>query len=962
MKNIFIFLLIMSKAFANIVPVQQPEMLVQDELFPYLWGLHNQGQTLLQEKDDIHNVPLLGKPGSDVGWGEFIKKMPLKRPVIAVLDSGVDLDHPELQGNLWKNEKECGQDLSKDNDGNNLKGDCHGWNFTQAIDSEMAKDLTDTDGHGTHIAGIIAALSNNFGIVGVLPEALIMPIKVMGESNSASSMPSSESFARGIIYAVDNGADVINMSLGWPKSLETKALRDAVSYALSRGVPIVAAAGNNNSSAPLYPCAYDGVICVGALTIDGSIASFSNFGGHVDVLAPGESILGLHPYLFVPDYFPIIGFEIRSGTSQATPYAAALIGALKAFEPSISIDDIFARLYSLPQLQNDKKNILGGVLHWGHFQESIKHPVIRPVFKKLRQLIVKGSPLEGKLPVMIRNFGSESGPVEVSVESLSSGVLIPLESRSLNGMKKGEFKEFEFPLKVLNQNGESTLSYRVKIQSQEGIKSFIQEVPIMRDIKGEESYRRSDFIFKNKPLSLGIMKEGTLTPLISTIKSYGASRSHEFYSRKILKEEKRIEITVFQENAGKFVEVENMIVIENGLKLVNFLRADLNHDLIDDYLVQSLVERDNKKFFIYSFYDKNLNSLWPEFQHVMLDLHFDFFVENLNDIYLLDFDHPQLGKIKVPSYFTRGAIPKADQILTSWDRPDLSKKMLLYYLVPTDNTFILKVLNTKVFEEKVKTELHLKWYETVEAEQILPVSVDDIKLGRVRLLISVGFGMKRQIYIFSFHTNLHLRGPQISQLVLQSNEVDQLYSITSEGLIGIGEIFFNIYDRSRAKIIATQVDSQTSEYIFKSEDPFDVIAGHIASFDLLENRLSIIQTREELVTTIYGKMNKTTYRPKLRYSFLSQKLLSEMYFPVTYGRDGVQRPALYVDGTSVNGNRVSLLEEQFGELVSSIKNSLLVPQGCRALNPVFSSNRETYKFVFLCFEEKEFVIRTYPMN
>jgi subtilisin family serine protease len=245
---------------------------VSDELFPFQWGLLNQGQTYFKEKDDLHNLPLTGIAGRDVQWEKFFKKTSSVRPIVAVLDSGLDLNHPDIKDNLWRNEKECGKDPKVDNDGNKLAGDCNGWNFTEAIDSDEAKNPSDIDGHGTHVAGIIAASQNGEGIVGVAPNALIMPIKVMRDTGSKSDVASSDAFGRGILYAVDNGAKVINMSLGWPRSLETKYLRDAVNFALSKGVIIVAAAGNNNSVEPLFPCAYEGVVCVAATTLDGSFA------------------------------------------------------------------------------------------------------------------------------------------------------------------------------------------------------------------------------------------------------------------------------------------------------------------------------------------------------------------------------------------------------------------------------------------------------------------------------------------------------------------------------------------------------------------------------------------------------------------------------------------------------------------------------------------------------------------
>ena len=95
-------------------------MITADELFPYQWGLLNQGQTFIREKDDTHNLPMVGVEGKDTNWEKIKDAIPAGRPIVAVLDSGVDLDHPEIKANLWKNDAECGKDSKVDNDKNSL--------------------------------------------------------------------------------------------------------------------------------------------------------------------------------------------------------------------------------------------------------------------------------------------------------------------------------------------------------------------------------------------------------------------------------------------------------------------------------------------------------------------------------------------------------------------------------------------------------------------------------------------------------------------------------------------------------------------------------------------------------------------------------------------------------------------------------------------------------------------------
>ena len=959
-KLIVASILLSSLAHGQIIPVDSSVKLVQDELFPYQWGLMNQGQTLIREKDDIHNLPLIGIPGKDIGWKNLNGKVTKNRPIVAVLDSGVDLNHPELQGNLWKNEEECGKDPSIDNDGNRLPGDCHGWNFTEDLASAAAKDVTDIDGHGTHIAGIIAAANNGIGMVGVVPNALIMPIKVMKDPNSSSQVLNSVAFARGIQYAVDNGADVINMSLGWPRSLETKELRDAVSYALSQGVVIVAAAGNNNSSEPLFPCAYDGVICVAASTVTGKFASFSNYGGHVDAIAPGESILGLNPILFEPDFFAVPGYELRSGTSQATPFVAGLVAALKA-RGTVTIDDVFAKLYQAQDNADKNKYILGGEATWNAIEAEISGPVVRPTFKKVRQILFRGDSKSTRLVIPVRNFGLSSGEVTVRAESLSSAIAIEDSSKDVSDLDKGEFVDIPFEVTLKNENAESSIAIKVTIESNGETRSYVNEIPVVRDIRTEARFARKNFKFTDKPIPLGFVRNGELQTYLSTIESVIPGK-HEFFLKRTIQEgnTKKLEVTIFSRKGNEYIQAPNLIFVDNALSLVNLIRVDLNRDGKEDYILQTLAGNDDKRYFVFSFYDENMKPLWKEFQDVKLTL--DLYLESMNDISFVKLDHPTLGKMMVPAFYTLGQLPKADQPITSWDRFDTNRKKRLYYLEPGEKELKVRALTTNVWEEAIKKDLKSKWYETVEVEQLLPVSVADAKNGMVRALVSVGQGTKRQLFIHSFDAKNTTRGSKLPQLVLQSDSVDPLLSLSDEGLKNDGELYFNIYDRTRAKLVTTRGESQVGEFIFRHETESDLIAGHIASFEKGSNRFTVFQTREELISISSGGTQKRSSRPKLRYSFLTQKLLSEMYFPVSYKRDGQSSPALYVDATAVTGNRIYLFEEQQGELVSSVKNSIVVPSGCKSMNPAFSPEAGTHEFIFICIEENNFVIRTYGMN
>ncbi len=233
--------------------------------------------------------------------------------VVAVLDTGVDFNHEDLKDNIWTNPND---DV---NDG--YAGDIHGWNF---VDNN--NDVMDRDGHGTHVSGSIAGEKNSYGVTGVAYNAKIMPVKVLDDTGSGSY----DTITKGIYYAVDHGANVINMSLGGGG--ENKSMQDALQYASSRNVIVVMAAGNSSGSVPGYPARYaqNTGVAVGAVDKDKNLASFSNRAGTDElsyVTAPGVSI-----YSTVPNN----GYESYSGTSMAAPHVAGVVALMLSANPNLS--------------------------------------------------------------------------------------------------------------------------------------------------------------------------------------------------------------------------------------------------------------------------------------------------------------------------------------------------------------------------------------------------------------------------------------------------------------------------------------------------------------------------------------------------------------------------------------------------------------------------------------------------
>jgi thermitase len=229
--------------------------------------------------------------------------------VLAIVDSGVDIDHPDLKAKMVK-----------------------GYNATGISGLFGLGSPKDDNGHGTHCAGIAAAITNNgVGISGMAPNVKIMPVRVLAGPGSGSLM----SVAKGIVWAANNGADVISLSLGGAGTM--KSLEDAIAHALKKNSVVVAAMGNSGHTGnPIsYPAAYPGTIAVGASDAEDNIAVFSSFNKYCTVAAPGVKIFATTPtydvWLTKNSKGAITkNYSYMSGTSMATPLVAGLAALIRS--------------------------------------------------------------------------------------------------------------------------------------------------------------------------------------------------------------------------------------------------------------------------------------------------------------------------------------------------------------------------------------------------------------------------------------------------------------------------------------------------------------------------------------------------------------------------------------------------------------------------------------------------------
>ncbi|PLS17466.1 serine protease [Bacillus sp. M6-12] len=260
---------------------------------------------------------------------------------VAILDTGCDISHPDLK------ERIIG--------GRNFTGDDQG-------NTEIYKDY---NGHGTHVAGTVAAVQNNTGVVGVAPKANLLIVKVLDKNGSGKY----EWIINGILYAIEQKADIISMSLGGP--VDVPELHDAIKKAISNNILVVCAAGNEGDGKDAtdelgYPGCYNEVISVGAIDLERRSSEFTNSNNEVDLVAPGEGILSTY----------LDGkFATLRGTSMATPHVSGALALIKdisskSFKRNLTVPELYAQLIkrtvplgNSPQLEGNGLLYLTAVDH-----------------------------------------------------------------------------------------------------------------------------------------------------------------------------------------------------------------------------------------------------------------------------------------------------------------------------------------------------------------------------------------------------------------------------------------------------------------------------------------------------------------------------------------------------------------------------------------------------------------------
>ena len=493
--------------------------------------------------------------------------------------------------------------------------------------------------------------------------------------------------AKGILYAIKKDVDVINMSLGWPLILDTNYLREAVKAALKENIIIVAAAGNNNNQSPIFPCSYEGVLCVGSLSIDGSISNFSNYGGHVDVLAPGDNILSTYPQKLDPDFFSVKGYEIKNGTSQSAPYIAGLAGALKAINPNISSDEVKARIFLSSKRinsQNSKKYVSGGLPSLTKAIHLKSASVVRPVFKDQPTIKVDPELNRWTLDLKIKNFWEDVSDLSIKIHSPKSTIQLEKDFFKFSKLGQGETEVMSLRGDIKDLESDNSLDLTIKIYHKRHlIGVFKNHWKISRTLKGDDLHRLQ-IVGSSKDAPVGKIIKGSLLPLLKTVQDpYFQNRYPEYYLTKIQKgedSEAGLNIILFKKNEQSFLKEKKALFLPKAIKLLSIMTMDMNYDGEVDYFIRSLAKKGDKKFIQYSYFNRLGEPLFKNYSHhsfipesAILDLRKTIFIPKTID---------KIGKIAIPFFLGEGRIPKADKNPDPWVTSNNSKGRHFYFLEP----------------------------------------------------------------------------------------------------------------------------------------------------------------------------------------------------------------------------------------------------------------------------------------
>lgn len=1000
--------------------------LVSDPLISYQWAVYNHGVPQAIDLDPVKNYRIPARFREDMHIYELDSHPALTPVIVAVLDTGVQKDHPDLKNRLFRKESECKalakfedciknsdrkscektwMDISNpevDQDKNGYPLDCEGWSLLGGVNAAniMGRpDFGDDQGHGTHVAGIIGAEANNgIGIRGGSQNIRILPVQVLGRQPSEPVKPLSiydeateagkesitkslgDLVARGVIYANRSGAKVINFSMGWPQSRDSEYMRKVIAAAQADGITIVAAAGNDSTGALLRPCAYPGVICVGAHGPDGALAHFSNFGNGVDIAAPGVNILSTYPEAKRPvRYRSSLGYEYLSGTSQAAPYVAAAVGEMLV--RGVPQHEILPRLIIGARQVQKGMGLLEGTTSTGLKDLGVLADV-RPHFILSGNLDVQGALIAIPEPVILPKSKEK---IEINWDRQSRKLFwkFALVNHWVSGFDIQVDAKINSPSVRVKQISEEVPYIREWSSGEE--RTYIAELEIFDGVKPEQSRLASELSLDVKVVSgsrelhhrieadvLVDLTENTTGDDIENLPIQGLPLGRisflpidENLDKNVTQRDylarsengNQWELTLLKQKSQGFVaQGTGKIRIEtSGQDLENIreqylLRMDWDLNGESDYVV-GLIEDlsgDEKAefspvtFFVFNEKMKKLGSF--KYEARLAEMPFDIVWHNA-------------GTKLMPAWVGPGrSTDKKRGLRDLWENPeDLEKKEIRFYFLDD--------------EGKLKSVQKINDYKIVD---LLEGSSEEKAQGRAKVLLAKNLGtIAKPSYLYDFATAevykgkiqgfmpLGKMGDENLYRNILDTRVDKLLSLNIDNRAAAGNFWFSEgYEREQRLSLFDGASGDWQDADLKAlRYQFDSALWVRAAFIGRKRSGAFVLTNSEIQYHDLNSGNVVSHSMD-RYTFYPDMLMTNLYFPLVIGdsQDASSRiPALFTTESSKLSRGVKVLAAIFAvdgsvvELVSPARLRFVSKSGCRPMDtPVFTGGVNGSAFDYFC--------------
>jgi hypothetical protein len=703
------------------------------------------------------------------------------------------------------------------------------------------------------------------------------------------------------------------------------------------------------------------------------MSKFSNYGGEVDILAPGDQIVSTAPTSFIPLKLNIQGYEILSGTSQAAPFVSAAAALLKGTNKDISNDEVMRRLYDSAKKKVNEKKSTHGLLQLSAAFDIKDESSVKPIFKNLSQLVYNGRDGRFNLVLNLKNLGSDTENINVKIISDNSDLLFQSNSYDIPLMQKGIPLSLKIPGRLSKRDIELKTKIEVVIGNDTiGYKSYFHELSLAKDMFTVGNTTQLGFSFVDAKLPVAYLRDGKIFDNLRTIDElYSDGSFPSFYVKfQDKNEESGITLHLFNKVDNTIAQNLESFVNNNAVKLIDVTKSDFNYDGKKDLLIKT-VDKIGEKFFVnYAYRNMDMTPLVGMYSDIKLVPE----VVNVNTK-TLRFKKTLLDNgmtLATPVFTEVGALPVKDQDFNPWTKVDKSKALRVYSLELNQKLkqFEVRSFYNLEFINKIKNDLKELNHENIAIEdanlEILGMkaqTLDDYNNDVVEIYFSYGIGFYRKNFILQMTDSKFIT--KVKELDDKVEGADLLSSIDTEYVTKRNNqnVFVKYLTNNKVRLVINSNGADDS-FIFRLDKKDDLIQSFLSLFNSEGHYYSFFETLDNIVLTSVDKVTRkkiSSSRKTTKFSFLPGVSMNEAYYPVLLESNGEKVPALYVDGTRISGNHIYVNTVKDNKIYAPAHLSLFVPDHCTTKNPTLNE-KGFFRYTLICASKKGFYLNLIDLS